>query len=68
VREQLIRARRLAALGHFGIVEPGELSPETLMASLFAELETRHAPDPIDLGGLARVRRRARALLGECSP
>jgi hypothetical protein len=39
------------------------------MARLFAELEARRAaPDPIDLGGLVRVRERARVLLGERSP
>lgn len=69
VCEQLIRARRLAELGLFGIVEPSELSAETLMRKLSAELETRRAaPDPIDLGGLARVRERTRVLLGGCSP
>jgi predicted glycosyltransferase len=68
VREQLIRARRLAELGYFGLVEPGELSAETLRARLFAELEARRqAPDPIDLDGLARIRERTRTLLGERS-
>ena len=64
VQEQLIRARRLAARGHFRMVEPSELSPAALIA------ETRRAlagppPDavPIDMEGLARIRLRVARLL-----
>lgn len=64
VQEQLIRARRLVARGHFRMVEPTELSPARLIA------ETRRAldapppdPAPIDMEGLSRIRTRVVRLL-----
>jgi predicted glycosyltransferase len=66
VKEQLIRARLLAAAGLFEIVEPNELAPETLMTKVLASL--KHAPDRpvrVDLQGLPRIRERMRELLEE---
>lgn len=64
VSEQTIRARRLAQLGLFQVVEWKELSPERLMRAVFRALE---GPSPrvegLDLHGLREVRRRTRALL-----
>lgn len=65
VREQLLRARLLAARGYFRMLAPEELAPGALMALV---LETLAAPAPvhaIDLDGLPRVRARVRALLEE---
>jgi len=64
VREQLIRARRFAELGYFDLVEPGELMPERLISKVLSALHRDPAPvAPADLGGLARVVERVRALL-----
>lgn len=64
VREQLIRARLLAGLGAFTVVERGELSPKLLIAKVLEALQQGPAsPPPIDLGGLPRIRERARYLL-----
>lgn len=66
VREQLIRARLLAARGLFEVVEPDELTPETLISKVLALAEP--APPraiPLDLEGLPRVRERVRDLLAE---
>ena len=66
VKEQLIRARLLAAAGLFEMVEPDELSPETLMTKVLASL--KHAADlpvRVDLQGLPRIRERVRELLEE---
>lgn len=64
VKEQLIRARLLKAAGLFDMVEPDELSPETLIAKVLHGLN--HATDlpvRIDLQGLPRIRERIRELL-----
>lgn len=66
VKEQLIRARLLAAAGLFEMVEPTELTPETLMQKVLASL--KHAADlpvRVDLQGLPRIRERMRELLEE---
>lgn len=66
VKEQLIRARLLEAAGLFEMVEPDELSPETLIAKVLNGL--KHAADlpvRIDLQGLPRIRERIRELLEE---
>jgi predicted glycosyltransferase len=66
VKEQLIRARLLAAAGLFEMVEPNDLAPETLMTKVLASL--KHAPDRpvrVDLQGLPRIRERMRELLEE---
>lgn len=64
VREQLIRARLLSALGYYDLVEPQDLKPEILISKVLASLEK--APittTPVDLEGLPRIRERAQALL-----
>lgn len=66
VKEQLIRARLLAAAGLFEIVEPNDLTPEALITKVLASL--KHAPDlpvRVDLQGLPRIRERIRELLEE---
>lgn len=66
VKEQLIRARLLAAAGLFEMVEPDDLAPETLMTRVLASL--KHAseqPVRVDLQGLPRIRERIRELLEE---
>jgi predicted glycosyltransferase len=65
VREQLIRARLLAAQGLFDIVEPQDLKPSTLISKVLAALKpVEVARTPFDLDGLPRIRERMRALLG----
>jgi predicted glycosyltransferase len=67
VEEQLIRARRLAALGCVDMLEPRELTPERLLARLLALLERGVASRPVpELNGLGRLSERARVLLAEC--
>jgi predicted glycosyltransferase len=66
VKEQLIRARLLAAAGLFEMVEPDDLSPDLLMTKVLASL--KHASDQpvrVDLQGLPRIRERIRELLQE---
>ncbi len=64
VKEQLIRARLLAAEGLFDVVEPSELSPDALMNKVLASLKTAvEAPIRFDLQGLPRIRERIRDLL-----
>lgn len=66
VKEQLIRARLLAAAGLFDMVEPDDLAPEMLMSKVLASL--KHAseqPVRVDLQGLPRIRERIRELLEE---
>lgn len=66
VKEQLIRARLLAAAGLFEMVEPSDLTPETLMTKVLMSL--KHASDlpvRVDLQGLPRIRERMRELLEE---
>ena len=65
VREQLLRARLLAARGLFDMVEPHELVPDVLLAKVRAAL-TRPVPAAaIDLDGLSRIRARVTALLAD---
>jgi predicted glycosyltransferase len=64
VQEQLIRARRLAAAGHFRTLEPTELTPARLIAETRAALESPvSAPSRIDMEGLTRIRARVQRLL-----
>jgi predicted glycosyltransferase len=64
VMEQLIRARLLARQGLFDLVEPQDLSPETLMGKVLAAFKPAAvAATPLDLDGLPRIRARVRALL-----
>jgi predicted glycosyltransferase len=64
VMEQLIRARLLAAQGLFDIIEPQDLTPETLMGRVLASFKpTAVDPTPLDLDGLPRIRERVAALL-----
>jgi predicted glycosyltransferase len=66
VMEQLIRARLLAAQGLFDIIEPQDLTPETLMGRVLASFKpTAVDPTPLDLDGLPRIRERVAALLQE---
>ena len=66
VKEQLIRARLLAAEGLFEMLEPAELSAETLIAKVLASLKpTVNRPIRFDLQGLPRIRERIRELLEE---
>jgi len=66
VKEQLIRARLLAAAGLFEMVEPDELSPETLMTRVIASLKNASdRPVRVDMQGLPRIRERIRELLEE---
>jgi predicted glycosyltransferase len=64
VREQLIRARLLAERGYFDLVEHKQLKPDRLMAKVLTALEQGPMTvPPLDLGGLPRIRERARFLL-----
>jgi predicted glycosyltransferase len=64
VKEQLLRARLLAAAGLFEMVEPDELSPSTLMTKVLASLKhSSDRPVRVDLQGLPRIRERMRELL-----
>jgi predicted glycosyltransferase len=66
VREQLIRARLLAAQGFFDMVEPQHLNPSTLIAKVLAALKpVAVAALPFDLDGVPRIRERMRVLLEE---
>lgn len=66
VKEQLIRARLLAAAGLFEIVEPDRLTPETLLTKVLASLkQVSDLPVRVDLQGLPRIRERVRELLEE---
>ena len=66
VKEQLIRARLLAAAGLFEMVEPGDLTPETLMMKVLTSLKhSSDVPVRVDLQGLPRIRERMRELLKE---
>lgn len=66
VKEQLIRARLLKAAGLFEMVEPDELTPETLIAKVLHGLNyPADLPVRIDLQGLPRIRERIRELLEE---
>jgi predicted glycosyltransferase len=66
VKEQLIRARLLAAAGLFEMVEPDELTPDSLLAKVLLSLKDIAAqPVRVDLQGLPRIRERVRELLEE---
>ncbi|HYJ47849.1 MAG TPA: glycosyltransferase [Pyrinomonadaceae bacterium] len=66
VQEQLIRARLLAAQGIFDILEPQDLSPDSLIGKVLAALKpVAVAPMPFDLDGLPRIRERMNLLLGD---
>ena len=66
VKEQLIRARLLAVEGLFDLVEPNELSPETLINKVLVSLKPAiNRPIRFDLQGLPRIRERIRDLLEE---
>jgi predicted glycosyltransferase len=63
-REQLIRARRLSALGAVDMLAPGELSAAGLSTWIAAGGRARRAPQtPIDMGGLRRLPRLLAELL-----
>lgn len=65
VQEQLIRARKLAELGIFGLVEQSKLTPTGLLTAVLNVLaQAITGPSPIDLDGLPRIRRRVQYLLG----
>src|SRR6185295_5588074 len=49
VAEQLLRARRFASLGLFEVIEPGELDPARLIATVRAALARPPSPVPIAL-------------------
>jgi predicted glycosyltransferase len=64
VQEQLIRARRLSARGCFTMVEPSQLTADTLMAAVQDALASA-APTTrsVDMEGLTRIRERVHRLL-----
>lgn len=65
VQEQLIRARKLAELGIFGLVEQSKMTPTNLLTTVMATLaQEPTGASPIDLDGLPRIRRRVQCLLG----
>lgn len=55
VREQLIRAERMAARGLLQYVHPDALSPETLGAALDAQLRSAAQPDFSELNALPHI-------------
>jgi predicted glycosyltransferase len=64
VREQLIRARLMAALGFFEIIEPQNLTPKTLISNILEALNSSsRVSATLDLDGLPVIRERVRALL-----
>jgi len=63
VGEQLLRARLFAERGLFDIVEPADLGPDRLIATVLAALERPEQPPRIDLDGLPRIQERVAALL-----
>jgi predicted glycosyltransferase len=64
VMEQLIRARLLARQGLFDLIEPEDLTPETLIGKVLASFKpTAVTAAPLDLDGLPRIRDRVAALL-----
>jgi predicted glycosyltransferase len=68
VCEQTIRARRLAELGLFHVIEREELTPERLMHAVFSALDAPVPPaEGLPLDGLAEVQRRTRVLLAEAT-
>ena len=64
VREQLIRARLMAARGYFELIEPQDLKPEIVISKVLDRLNSEPpAASTLDLDGLPRIRQRVRALL-----
>ena len=64
VQEQLIRARLLAERGYFQLIEPEDLTPQLLIATVLKTLNAEHTPHAaIDLDGLPRIRQRVNTLL-----
>ena len=64
VMEQLIRARLLAALELFDLIEPQELTAEVLIGKVLASFKPMAVEaTPLDLDGLPRIRQRVRDLL-----
>ena len=59
VREQQIRAERMARLSLFKMVHPGELTPRVLMDAVKSELQTAQypceAPAGIEMDALPRI-------------
>ena len=69
VREQLIRARRLAGLGLVDLVEPHELAGDVLIRRVLAALECGSPKaGSLDFAGVERVLARASALLTREAP
>jgi len=67
VREQLIRARLMAALDFFKIIEPQNLTPKTLISNILEALNSSsRISATLDLDGLPVIRERVCALLS-CS-
>lgn len=66
VREQLIRARLLAKHGLFQVIEPADLTAETMKNKIIAAVKsTSLAMHLLDLDGLRRIDNRVRELLTE---
>lgn len=65
VREQLLRARLLAARGYFRMVLPTALEPGVLMNEVRDLLNAQATPVTVDFDGVSRVRARVRALIEE---
>ena len=63
-REQWLRARALEDLGLLQTVDPAALSAETLGEAIRGRLAMPPPALAMDFGGLRRITRRARALLG----
>ena len=69
VKEQWIRAQRMASLGLFGVIHPDDLTPEKLMRTVFDNLDAADGSDRsrpgLDLDALPRIGNYIRGLLGE---
>lgn len=66
VQEQLMRARLLAQHGFFEIIEPSDLTPETMKGKIIAAIKTTSLMKHfLDLDGLRRIDDRVRELLTE---
>jgi predicted glycosyltransferase len=67
VKEQWIRAEKMARLGLFSVVHPQQLTPDTLAAAILKALSTRthdgNVSDRVDMNALANVARCTRRLL-----
>ncbi len=63
-REQGMRARRLAALGAVGVLDPADLAPDRLAEHLAAAFERSPAPQAIKLDGAARTAEWMERLVG----